>query len=175
MINLEKQNKQNMVEAILEGIDNAQQDVQFIRAQGLNGEEEACAVVRANFKALYQLLIPVKKIKVGLSENKMFRNKEFKGIWEMTFYFNRFKTSEIGYDKTDVTIVYEDGFEYSRRYDIGAEDDIASICKALLMSVKFYAGLYKPSHLTDAQYAMSVDEQCKKDFLNIYYTYQLMA
>ena len=172
MITLEKQ---KITECILEQIDNAQQDVDFIRTQGLNGEAEACAVVRALFKALYENLIPIVSVKVGFSENKMFRNREFKTLREMACHFARHNDIDAGYYKTDVVIKYSDGFEYSRRCDVSAIDDASSIHKDLLKSVKFYAGMRKPSHLTDAQYAQCIDAQSIKEFSRIYYTYQLMT
>ena len=165
-----------VIQKILGEIETNQIEVQRCRTENLPIEEKnAVFNVCKWFDALRKNLIPIVKVSVGLSENRMFNNKEFKTLREMACYFDRFKTNEVGYDKTDVTIHFADGFEYKRRYDVCMKDSSHSLHRDLLMSVKFYAGLHKPSHLSDAQYAMCVDEQSKKVFLNIYYKYQLMT
>ena len=164
-----------VVQKVLSEIDTHQREVQRCRNENLATEEQnAVFKVRQNFEALYKILVPIVKVKVGFSENSMFRNREFASLREMTHHFNRYKTTEPGYDKTSVEIHFADSFVYTRRYDIGMDDTYSNIHKDLLDTVKFYAGLKKPSRMTDEQYAQCVNEDSKKEYLAIYYKYALM-
>ena len=164
-----------VVQKILTTIDELQKEVQRCRNENLGTEEQnAVFKVRENFEALYKILVPIVKVKVGFSENSKFRNREFNSLRDMAFHFDYHKELDCGYSKTDVTIIYANGFEYKRRYDVSEKDTYSTISKDLLKTVKFYAGLYKPSHMNDAQYAQCLDEHTKKEYLAIYYKYALM-
>ena len=61
---------------------------------------------------------------------------------------------EGGYDKTDFTIVYDDGETYKGRYDLKHWTvEYPDLAKHVYHFVGFHAGVYKPPHLTAEEYA----------------------
>ena len=58
-----------------------------------------------------------------------------------------------GYDKCDFTVTFEDGETYSGRMDIkGGDNANESLAQHIGQFAQFYAGLWKPDHLTQKQY-----------------------
>lgn len=64
-----------------------------------------------------------------------------------------------GYDKTDFTITWSDGDSYTGRFDLQYQDALRHTKFGLLGDhiyehVSFYAGIRRPAHITEAQYAI---------------------
>lgn len=76
------------------------------------------------------------------------------------------------YDKTDFTLLYEDGFEYKGRYDLKhymVEEP--SLFEHVRNHILFNAGHFKPAWMTDLEYKAqlaSVDCQPYEDFAKDY-------
>lgn len=61
-----------------------------------------------------------------------------------------------GYDKVDFKLTFEDGDTYTGRLDIkgfGCEDNDSYIKEHVKRHLRFMAGLCKPGHISDAEYA----------------------
>ena len=161
--------------ALLEQITNAQNDVHTIREKNLQGEQEAVNVVKALFDELNKVLVPIVKLKVTFSENSIFKNREYDSIKELAHHFNAHKPKDCC-DKTDVVITFANGFEYKRSWDVSHKDTYNTILNDFLKSVKFYAGLRKPRHMTEDEYQQHlkvVSEYEIQKYSEIYYTYKL--
>lgn len=62
-----------------------------------------------------------------------------------------------GYDKVDFAVTWEDGDVYKGRYDMTQKDThSANLGEHIKGFVEYYAGLYRPPHLTPEQYEKSV-------------------
>jgi hypothetical protein len=72
-------------------------------------------------------MIAAVKITIGFSESPHIREGiDFAGpcLWQAAAdYLTFWPGPDLGYYKTDFTVTYEDGTEYSGRYDIGADRD----------------------------------------------------
>ena len=63
---------------------------------------------------------------------------------------------DLGYNKTDASIIWEDGESYSFRFDVAK--DTGSFSEELFRTILFYAGKAKPSHMTEDQYHRFLEE-----------------
>lgn len=66
-----------------------------------------------------------------------------------------------GYDKCDFEVEYEDGETYEGRYDLVREDTgrFDKLGEHIRRFQKFCAGLYRPDHLSEDQYAAALKRQ----------------
>lgn len=60
---------------------------------------------------------------------------------------------DLGYDKCDFRVTFEDGEVYEGRYDLkrGLKDE-GSLQHHIVSFIEFYAGKHKPPHLTEQKY-----------------------
>ena len=72
------------------------------------------------------------------------------GTWGITAP----KAEEGGYDKTDFTVIWENGDEYRGRFDLqyGGFDCGRTLADHIYDNLRFYAGTKKPDRFTDEQY-----------------------
>ncbi len=82
------------------------------------------------------------------------------------------------YDKTDFTVIWEDGETYSGRYDMhfgGLGDGFETLQEHIKESLEFYAGINKPGHWSDQDWVNFCKKQEEdgtaknaRDFLGAY-------
>ena len=82
---------------------------------------------------------------------------------------------DMGYDKVDFTVHFEDGETYSGRFDMQAHHISKSgmIAEHIVSFVKFCTGEHRPSHMTENDYTVYIQNfvpntQDYKDFLANY-------
>lgn len=84
-----------------------------------------------------------------------------------------------GYDKCDFTIEFTDGYEYKGRYDMQLDlrekdGTVVTLQRHVQSHCMFYAGLWRPAHLTKDRYRSfmatidSEDIAAYREFLNHY-------
>lgn len=92
------------------------------------------------------------------------KTRVFAGLdcWEKSRAFMRANLDTFpasgGYDKHDFTVVFGDGETYEGRLDAKANGKDCDVQAHVRDYVRFLAGLAKPAHMTDAQYAAYVAE-----------------
>jgi len=92
------------------------------------------------------------------------KTRVFAGLdcWEKSRAFMRANLDTFpasgGYDKHDFTVVFGDGETYEGRLDAKANGEDCDVQAHVRDYVRFLAGLAKPAHMTDAQYAAYVTE-----------------
>jgi hypothetical protein len=79
------------------------------------------------------------------------------------------------YDKTDFKVTFEDGETYEGRADVTAGGEDTDLAAHIREFAKFHAGLFRPAHMSEADYARLVAEYEKdgtakgfRDFLETY-------
>lgn len=106
--------------------------------------------------------IGMARIEFGFSENPLLAHRVFTS-WAAADAYVRPIAEEKGnrgYDKTDFSVTFADGYVYQGRLDVNCQ--AWSVARHIRENCAFYAGLWHPDHMSDAQYDQFLAMQAQR-------------
>ena len=116
------------------------------------------------------------EIKTGFSENKELGHRTFKTFAEFDAAISRATKPTLGYDKTDFSILFDDNedSEYQGRYDLNEEErGNPPLAEHVRDFCEFYAGRRRPSHFSDENWDLHVNNYIDETYGYFLDNYQL--